>query len=54
MEATKQPYTSLMEMPVKRFKDYLKWKADLEEQKTKMLESAKTQMGNQGKYIKRR
>ena len=44
MEATKQPYESLISMPVKRFKDFLKWKADLEEQKAKMLEAAKSQM----------
>lgn len=37
METMKQQYTSIMEMPVKRLYDLLKWKADLEEEKTKLI-----------------
>jgi len=37
MEMSKQAYTEVMAMPVKRFQDYMKWKTDLEEEKQKML-----------------
>jgi hypothetical protein len=37
IETLKQQYTSIMEMPVKRFHDLLKWKADLEEEKAKLI-----------------
>ena len=37
MEMSKQAYTEVMTMPVKRFQDYMKWKTDLEEEKQKML-----------------
>jgi hypothetical protein len=37
METLKQPYTSIMEMPIKRLYDLLKWKADLEEEKAKLI-----------------
>jgi hypothetical protein len=38
IEALKQPYSSIAEMPVKRFMDLLKWKSQLEEEKAKMME----------------
>jgi len=34
----KQQYSSIAIMPVKRFYDLLKWKADLEEHKAKLME----------------
>jgi len=37
MEMSKQSYSDVMAMPVKRFQDYMKWKTDLEEEKQKML-----------------
>jgi len=33
----KQPYGDIMNMPVKRLYDLLKWKADLEEEKSKLM-----------------
>ncbi len=38
MEMLHQPYLDIMQMPVKRFNDLLKWKADIEEQKMKMID----------------
>ena len=35
MELGKQGYFDVVTMPVKRFKDYLKWKSKLEEEKQK-------------------
>jgi hypothetical protein len=37
MEMSKQSYTEIIEMPVKRFYSYLKWKSDLEDEKKKMV-----------------
>jgi hypothetical protein len=37
MEMSKQSYDDVIEMPVQRFYNYLKWKSDLEEEKKKML-----------------
>ena len=37
MEMSKQSYSGVIEMPVQRFYNYLKWKSDLEEEKKKML-----------------
>lgn len=37
MEMAKQSYTDTVQMPVKRFQNYLKWKAELEEDKQKAL-----------------
>ena len=34
-------YFDIMYMPVKRFNDLLKWKADIEDQKMKMMEENK-------------
>jgi len=34
-------YIDIMYMPVKRFNDLLKWKADIEDQKMKMIEEGK-------------
>ncbi len=38
MELTKQQYPSIMAMPIKRFNDFLKWKARLEEEKQKAMD----------------
>jgi len=38
MELSKQSYIEIVNMPVKRFQNYLKWKSDLEEDRQKMLE----------------
>jgi len=38
METGKQPYQNILQMPVLRLTAYLKWKHDLEEQKSKMME----------------
>ena len=37
MELGKQQYSSIILMPVKKFYDYLKWKSDLEEEKSKLM-----------------
>jgi hypothetical protein len=41
IEMLKQGYIDVMLMPVKKFYDILKWKADIEEQKMKMIEEGK-------------
>jgi hypothetical protein len=38
MELGKQPYTSVMEMPVKRLSNYLKWKIKFDEEVAKAKE----------------
>jgi len=38
MELSKQGYQDVVDMPIKRFYNYLKWKTDLEEDKKKMIE----------------
>ena len=47
MEIGRQQYISVVLMPIKRFYDYMKWKTDLEEEKSRMIESAKAQMPKQ-------
>ena len=37
MEMSKQPYSDVMLMPVKRFQNYMKWKNDVEDEKEKMI-----------------
>jgi hypothetical protein len=37
MEMSTQSYTAIVEMPVKRFYSYLKWKSDLEDEKKRMV-----------------
>ena len=44
METLKQQYISIMEMPVKRLHDLLRWKAELEEEKAKLIKE-KTGIG---------
>jgi len=36
-----QGYIDIMHMPVKRFNDLLKWKADIEEQRMKLIEDGR-------------
>jgi len=38
MEMSKQSYNQVMMMPIKKLKDYLKWKSNLEEEKQKLME----------------
>ena len=38
IEMTKLSYHSIMMMPVKRFFDHMKWKADLEEARMKLID----------------
>jgi len=47
IEMLHQPYIDVMMMPVKRFYDLLKWKADLEDQKAKLMKerSSKIETG---------
>ena len=37
MEMSKQSYPEIMNMPVTRFYNYLKWKTNLEDEKQKMV-----------------
>ena len=45
MELSKQSYNAVMQMPVKRFQDYLKWKSQLEEEKQKRIEEENKKYG---------
>jgi len=45
MEMCKSAYTSVIEMPIKRFYNYLKWKINLEEDKKKMINEEMTKKG---------
>ena len=38
MELSKQSYDEVVQMPLHRFYDYLKWKSNLEEEKQKRIE----------------
>lgn len=38
MEMSKQSYSEIMKMPVKKLFNYLKWKTKLEEEKQKRIE----------------
>ncbi len=44
MEMAKQSYSETLLMPVKRFYDYMKWKAELEEEKNKLMEEKMSDM----------
>jgi len=41
IEMLHQNYIDIMHMPVKRFNDLLKWKADIEDQRMKMIEEGR-------------
>ena len=41
IEMLHQGYIDIMHMPIKRFNDLLKWKADIEDQRMKMIEEGK-------------
>jgi len=45
MELSRQSYSDVCNMPVKRFQDYLKWKSALEEEKQKKLEEESKKYG---------
>ena len=46
MELSRQPYVDAVNMPIKKFYDYMKWKTDLEEEKQKRIdEETKKQSG---------
>jgi len=38
MEMSGQSYIDTMAMPVKKFQNYLKWKAEIEEEKGKLIQ----------------
>ncbi len=38
MEMGKQTYPDVVDMPIKRFYNYLKWKSNLEDDKKKMID----------------
>jgi len=46
MELSHQAYVQVMAMPVKKFYDYLKWKAELEEEKQKQIEEESQKLKN--------
>ena len=46
MELSHQPYIDVMAMPVKKFYDYLKWKAELEEEKQKQIDEESQKLKN--------
>ena len=37
MEMGKQPYSSIVTMPIAAFQHYIKWKSELEEEKSKIM-----------------
>jgi len=39
MELSKQQYINIMQMPIKIFHDYIKWKSDLENEKAKIIKN---------------
>ena len=43
IETLKQPYESIIEMPIKRLYDLLRWKAKLEEEKSKLIKERTAQ-----------
>lgn len=46
MELSGQSYVDVIQMPLKKFYDYMKWKTDLEEEKQKRIdEETKRQSG---------
>jgi len=45
MEMSKQAYDHVMNMPVKKMFDYLKWKSKLEEEKQKRIEEETKKSG---------
>ena len=49
IEMCKQPYTDIMNMPVKRLYDLLKWKADIEEEKSKIMKDQKLKSMSESK-----
>jgi hypothetical protein len=46
MEIGKQQWSSIQTMPLKTLYDYLEWKSKLEEEKAKLIESAKNHNTN--------
>lgn len=46
MELSRQSYVDVMAMPVKKFYDYLKWKAELEEEKQKQIDEESQKLKN--------
>jgi hypothetical protein len=45
MEMSRQSYTDVISMPVKRFLDYLRWKTKLEEEKQKRFDEETKKYG---------
>lgn len=51
MELSKQNYDAVMVMPVKRMYDYIKWKADLEDEKAKLIEESQLKAKGKSKIF---
>ena len=54
MELSKQGYDSVAGMPIKAMYDYIKWKADLEEQKAKLIQESTNLSNNKSKVRMKR
>jgi len=54
IEMLKQQYDTVMAMPVKRFYDLLKWKAELEEERAKLMQEKTLQFQAQQKQKSKR
>ena len=54
IEMLKQQYDTVMLMPVKRFYDMLKWKAELEEERSKLMQEKALQFQAQQKQKSKR
>jgi hypothetical protein len=46
IELCHQPYDAIMNMPVKRLYDLLKWKSDLEEEKAKIMKEKQSKVSS--------
>lgn len=49
IELMKQPYLSVMMMPVKRFKDLIKWKSEVEEERQKIMKEEEARIKSSNK-----
>lgn len=54
MELMKQDYHDIILMPVKRFKDLIKWKSDLEEERNKLMKEQENKMNIKNNNKKRK
>jgi hypothetical protein len=54
MEMMKMSYNDILLMPVLRFYDLIKWKNDLEEERTKQIKEQEAKMAANAKVNKRK